>query len=74
MKQDHRVGSLNSCIDELQQQAYAQKLELQDAHHGFFEPRKEQSRLQEAQIRNMHEMGEMERAQEIRVDEFSLLS
>ena len=34
MKQDHQVGSLNTCIDELQKQAYAQRLELEDAHHG----------------------------------------
>ena len=37
MKQEHREGSLNNCIDELQQQAYAQRLEFEDAHHGFFE-------------------------------------
>ena len=47
MKQEHQVGSLNNCIDELQQQAYAQRLELEDAHHGFFESRREQVRLQE---------------------------
>ena len=35
MKQEHQVGSLNRCINELQQQAFAQRLELQDAHHGF---------------------------------------
>ena len=34
MKQEHQVGYLNSCIDELQQQAYAQRLELEDARHG----------------------------------------
>ena len=28
--------------------------------------------LRETQIRNMHEMGEMKRAQELRVDEFSV--
>ena len=33
MRQEHQVGSLNSCINELQQQAYAQGLELQDVHH-----------------------------------------
>ena len=27
MKQEHQVGSLDSCFDELQQQAYAQRLE-----------------------------------------------
>ena len=82
-KQEHQVGFLNSCINELQQQAYAQRLELQDAHHGYVESRREQSRLEEllsmkekvlriTQIRNIHEMGEMKRAQELRVDESSV--
>ena len=56
MRQEHQVGSLNSCISELQQQAFAQRLELQDAQHG--------------QIRSMREMRERKRAQELRVDEF----
>ena len=30
MKQEHQVGSVNNCISELKQQAYAQGLELQD--------------------------------------------
>ena len=47
MKQEHQVGSLNNCIGELQQQAYAQRLELQDAHHGYVESRREQACLQE---------------------------
>ena len=83
MKQEHQVGSLNSCINELQQQAYAQGLELEDAHHRYIECRREQTRLQEelsmkekvlrdTQIRNTHEMGEMKRAEGLRVDEFSL--
>ena len=83
MKQEHQVGSLNSCINELQQQAYAQRLELEDAHHRYIECRREQTRLQEelsmkekvlrdTQIRNTHEMGEMKGAEELRVDDFSL--
>ena len=47
MKQEHQVGSLGSCINELQQQAYARGLELQDAHHGYVESRREQARLEE---------------------------
>ena len=47
MKQECQVGSLNSCVNELQQQAYAQGLELQDAHHGYVESRREQARLSE---------------------------
>ena len=34
MRQEHQVGSLNSCINKLQQQAFAQGLELHDAQHG----------------------------------------
>ena len=40
LKQEHQVGSLNSCIDELQQQAHVQRLELEDAHHGYIESRR----------------------------------
>ena len=82
MKQELQVGSLNNCIGELQQQAYAQRLELQDAQHGHIESRRKQLRLQkessmkekalrETQIRSMHEMGEMKKAPESRVDEVS---
>ena len=34
MKQEHKVGSINSCINELQQQAYAQRLELATFYLG----------------------------------------
>ena len=82
MKQEHKVESLNNCIHERQQHAYAQRFELQDAQTGYVESRQEQVRqqeevimkekaLRETQIRSMHEMGEMKRAQELRVDEVS---
>ena len=82
MKQEQKVESLNNCIYELQQQACAQRLELEDVHHGYVESRREQVRLLEelvmkdkalrdTQIKSMHEMGLMKRAQELRVDEFS---
>ena len=45
-KQEHQVGSLNTCIGELQQQAYAQRLELEDAHQGYIESRRKQAGLQ----------------------------
>ena len=55
----------------------------QDAQYGFVECRREQVRLQEelsmkekvlrnTQIRSMHKMGEIQRAQELRVDEVSV--
>ena len=47
MKQEYKVESLNTCISELQQQTYAQRLELEDAHHGYVESRRQQVRLQE---------------------------
>ena len=47
MKQEHKVKSHNNCIVELQQQAYAQRLDLENAHHGYVETRREQVRLQE---------------------------
>ena len=71
MKQHYKVESLNNCISELQQQTYAQRLELEDARGGCVESRREQVRLQEelvmkekalrdTQLRSMHEMGEEE--------------
>ena len=72
-------NQLNNCISELQQQAYA----LEDAHHGYVESRREQVGVQEelvmkekalrdTQITSIHGMGELKRAQELRVDDFSL--
>ena len=73
---------LSNFISELQQQAYAQRLDLENAHHEYVESRREQVRLQEelvmketvlreTQIRSMHEIGEMKRAR-ITSDEFSV--
>ena len=45
MLQDHKVESLINFVNELQQQAYAQRLGLEDAYHGYIESRREQSRL-----------------------------
>ena len=71
-KQEHKVESLNNFISELQQQACAQRLDLENAHLGFFESRREQVRPQEepstkekvlrdAQTLSIHEMGEMKK-------------
>ena len=74
MKQESQVESLNSCINELQQLAYAQRLEFQDAQHGYVESRREQCRVQDelsmkekclAKLRD-----KMKRAQELRVEQF----
>ena len=63
MKQEHKVESLTTCISELQQQIQVQRLELEDAHQEYVEPRREQVRLPEepvmkhfeTQIRSIHE-------------------
>ena len=47
MKQEHNLKSLKNCISELQQQACAQRLHLENTHHGYVESRREQVRLQE---------------------------
>ena len=47
MEQEYKVESRNTCIHEFQQQTCAQRLELEDAHHGHVESRREQVRLQE---------------------------
>ena len=77
-KQELHVESLNKCIGELQRQTEAQRLASQDAQYGFVESRREPARLQEELsmkekvLRNTHEMGEIQRAQEHRVDEVSV--
>ena len=82
-KQELHVESLNECIGDLQQQTEVQRLVLQNSQNGFVESGREQGRLQEelsmkekvlrnTQIRNMHEMGEIKRAQELRADEVSV--
>ena len=65
MKQEHNVESPNNCISELQQQTNAQRLELEDAHFGYAESRREQVRLQEELVmkeralRDTHRQGEL---------------
>ena len=74
MKQEYKVESLNNCMSELQQQTHAQRLELDNAHFGYEESRREPFRLQEelamkenalrdTEIRSIHEMRELRRAQ-----------
>ena len=83
MKQECKVDSLNTCICELQRQPHSQRLEFDDAHCGYEESRREQVRYWEAlalreeaprdtRVRGIHEMEELTRAQEFRVDEFSV--
>ena len=77
MKQDCKVDSLDACIKELQRQAHSQRLELEDAHFGYEESRREQVRLEEelalrertlrnTRIRHIHEIKQLRRVQEMR--------
>ena len=43
MKQECKVDTLSTCIRELQRETYSQRLELEDAHCGREESRREQS-------------------------------
>ena len=77
-KQELHVESLNKCIGEVQRQTEEQRLALQDAQYGFVESRLQEELsmkekvLRNIRIRNMHEMGAIQRAQELRVDELSV--
>ena len=82
MKQECKVDTLNTCIREFQRQAHSNRLELDSVNYGAEESRREQARLHEelaqrekalrdTRIRNIHEMEELKRAQEMRIDEFS---
>ena len=79
MKQECKVNSRDTCFSELQRQTSSQRVELDDAHCGYEESRREQVRLQEelvmrdkalrnTRIRGIHEMEELRRAQESRID------
>ena len=83
LKQECKVDSLNACVRELQRQAHSRRMELDSANCGYEECRREQARLHEelalrgkalrdTRIRTIHGMEELNRAQELRVDEFSL--
>ena len=82
-KQELHVESLNMCVGEQQRQTKERRSALQDARYGFVESGRQQVRLQEelslkekvlrnTQLRNMHEMGEIQRVHELRVDEVSM--
>ena len=79
-KQACRVDVLDSSVRDLQRQLHANRLEIYCTNQGYEESRKEQARLheelaqrvlRESQIRSIHEVGELKRAQEMRIDEFS---
>ena len=82
LEQECKVDTLNSCIREFQRQAHSNRLEMDNVNYGYEEHRREQARLHEelaqrekplrdTRIRNIHEVEEWKRAQEMRIDEFS---
>ena len=82
LKQECKVNTLNTCIREFQRQVHSNRLEMGSVNCGYEESRREQARLHEelaqwekavrdTRIRNIHEVEELKRAQEMRFDEFS---
>ena len=82
MKQECKVDPLNTCIREFQRQAHSNRLDMDNVNKEYVESRREQARLHEelaqrekalrdTRIRNIHEVEELRRAQEMRTDEFS---
>ena len=81
-KQESRAEILDSSVRDLQRQLDSNRLKICCANQGCEESRKEQARLheelvqrervlRETQIRSIREVGEMKRAHEMRIDEFS---
>ena len=81
-KQECRADFLGSSVRDFQRQLDSNHLEIYCINQGCEESRKEQGRLhdelaqrervpRETQIRSVHEVGELKRAQEMRTDEFS---
>ena len=81
-KQECRAHFLDSSVRDFQRQLDSNRLEIYCTNQGHEESRKGQVRLheelaerervlRETQIRSIHEVGELKRAQEMRMDEFS---
>ena len=80
-KHGSRADFLDSSVRDLQRQLESDRLEIYCTNQGYQESRREQDRfheqlaqrervLRETQIRSIHEVEELKRAQEMRVDEF----
>ena len=80
--QESRADCLDSAVRDLQRHLDSNRLEIYCTNQGDEESRREQSRLheyfaqrqrvlRETQIRSIREVGELKRAQEMRIDEFS---
>ena len=78
----HIGRSTNSPSPTFQRQAHSSRLEMEIVNCGYDKSRRVQARLDEdlaqreqalrdTRIRNIHEVKELKRAQEMRIDEFS---
>ena len=83
LKQECKVDSLDTCIRGSQRQAPSHRLEMDCANCGYEESRRERFRQKEElvmrekeigdiSVRNIHEMEELKRVQEMRVNKFSV--
>ena len=73
-KQECSADFLDSSVRDLQRQLDSNRLGIHCTNQGYEESRKEQARLHEELARRervLREVGEMKRAQEMRIDEFS---
>ena len=82
LKQECKVHLLDTTIRELQRQVHSNRLEMDHVNYGYEESRREQARLheemaqrekalRETHVKSIHEVEELKRAQEMRIDEFS---
>ena len=81
LKQMCKVDALDVCVREFHRQAHSNRVELDSENCGYEESRREQAQLHEelaqrgealrdTRIRNIHEVEELKRAQELLIDEF----
>ena len=81
-RQECRADFLDCCTRELQRQIHSSSMEIDHTNLGDETSRREQARLheelaqregalRETHIERIHEVDELKRAQEMRIDEFS---
>ena len=74
------MDALNTCVREFQRQAHSHRFELDSVNCEYEESRREEARLHEelaqrekafrdTRIRNIHEVEELKRAQEMGIHE-----
>ena len=78
LKQENRADFLDCAIRELRRQIHSSRMETDHTNLGYETSRREQARLHEESAQRgkalretLHEVEELKRAQEMRIDEFS---